>query len=235
MGEGWFEAQVSKYDSALSNMTDTVIAEAQRESAHAEATAKGFDAQIADSNAKAKSAEATAKKFEATIAEAQRDAAESKKEAESERLARVQLQKELEPRRLTGAQLDKLTRLLHAMGQAPIGIATPAFDSEGTDFGNDIFAAFNAAGWKTVGFSNLRHGYGLEIGTQGNPDIPPHLMPMLSQIRDAFAAIGIACKITALSADDHSVSAIGFEKNVLYLLVGQKPQVKIERSTPDKK
>ena len=71
MGEGWFEAQVSKYDSALSNLTDTAIAEAQRKSAEAEATAKGFDKQIAESKAKAASAEAT---------------------TEAERLARVKIE-----------------------------------------------------------------------------------------------------------------------------------------------
>jgi hypothetical protein len=63
MGEGVFEGFVSKYDTALSKMTDTVVAEAQKESANAEATAKGFDAKIAESNAKAKSADATAKGF----------------------------------------------------------------------------------------------------------------------------------------------------------------------------
>ncbi len=238
IGEGVFEGFVSKYDTALSNMTDTIVAEAQKESAHAEATAKGFDAQIAQSNAAAKSAEATAKQFEAQIASALQSAAASKQDAESERLARVKLQKALQPRRLTGVQVDKLTKLLHAMGQAPIGIATPPFDAESTDFGNDIFAAFNAAGWKTTGFGNLRRGYGIEIGTLGNPDIPRELMPALSGIRDAFLAIGVPCKITAFSADDHSVNAIGFEKNVLYLLVGQKPQLTIEApdtSDPTKK
>lgn len=67
---------------------------------------------IANIEAIAADAEATARQFESQIAGAQKDAAESKKEAELERLARVQLQKELEPRRLTGVQKEKLRSLL---------------------------------------------------------------------------------------------------------------------------
>jgi hypothetical protein len=57
MGEGWFEERVSKYDSALSNMTDAIVAEAKKESANAEATAKGFDAQIAQAKERAANSE----------------------------------------------------------------------------------------------------------------------------------------------------------------------------------
>ena len=53
-----FEGFVSKYDTALSKMTDTIVAEAEKESAHAEAIAKGFDAKIAESTARVQAAEA---------------------------------------------------------------------------------------------------------------------------------------------------------------------------------
>jgi hypothetical protein len=89
-GEGVFEGFVSKYDTALSRVTDTVVAEAQKESANAEATAKGFDAQIAESDAKAKSAEAIAKGFEAQIADAKARAAQAELE-----LARIKTPRSL--------------------------------------------------------------------------------------------------------------------------------------------
>jgi hypothetical protein len=145
MGEGWFEAQVSKYDSALSNITDTVVAEAQKESANAEATAKGFDARIAESDAKAKSAEATAKKFESQIAEAQRDAAESKKEAETERLERVKLEALVAPRSLSLDQQRRIAdacRKFHGHG---VLVKSYGTDGEGAALAEQIIAALRAA------------------------------------------------------------------------------------------
>ena len=68
----------------------------------------------------------------------------AKKEAESERLARVQLQKELQPRRLTSAQIEKLTSLLRNQPK-PIFILTMGDDTETADLSNDIGEALNKA------------------------------------------------------------------------------------------
>jgi hypothetical protein len=222
MGEGWFEAQVSKYDSALSNMTDAVVAEAQKESANAEATAKGFDAQIAESDAKAKSAEATAKQFEAQIAGAQKDAAESKKEAESERLARVQLQKELQPRRLTGEQKKKLTALLIDQ-PVPIGMLYIPFCGECSDFANDIGDALNKAGWKTVFIPASTWEHGVEIGTAKESDMTL-LMPVMQKLKNALLVAGAPSRISSFDRKNRG-TATELEKNVLYLAVDNKPDI----------
>jgi len=225
LGEGWFEQQVSKYDSALSNITDTVVAEAQSESRNAEALAKGFDAQIAESNAKAKSAEATAKQFEAQIAGAQKDAAESKKDAESERLARVQLQKELEPRRLTGKQKEQLRALL-ADDPQQIMFGWCLYGSDDCqDFVNDLGEAFNKAGWKTLFGPSTQNKRGIYLGfAKGSEQrLVDHWVPKL---RDALAAVGLSSEQKTFDPNERTLSAVGFEKNVLYLIVGPKPAIK---------
>lgn len=223
-GEGVFEAYVSKYDSALSNITDTVVAEAQKESANAEATAKGFDARIAESDAKAKSAEATAKQFEAQIAGAQPDAAESKKEAESERLERVKLQKQLEPRRLTGEQKEKLRSLLSDVPQQIMFGWCMTGSDDCQDFVNDIGDAFNKAGWKTWFAASTEYKRGIRVGfMKGSDDkLVAHWVP---KIRNALAEVGVSSEQTSFDPNDRTLVG-GFQKNVLYLIVGQKPAIK---------
>ncbi len=137
MGEGWFEAQVSKYDSALSNMTDAVVAEAQKESANAEATAKGFDAQIAESDAKAKSAEALAKNFEAQISE-------ERKETESERLARVQIEERLAGWRLPEEAQTKIVAKLKSLPKPPFDLSV---NPNETAFMETLDSVLSKAGW----------------------------------------------------------------------------------------
>jgi hypothetical protein len=139
MGEGWFEAQVSKYDSALSSMTDTVVAEAQKESSIAEATAKGFDARIAESDAKAKSAEATAKQFEAQITDANARAAQAELE-----LAKIKQWRTLTPKQ----QQEIGTALSVYAGQ---NFAFLVFgDPESLSFLGDIKGALKIARWNRV-------------------------------------------------------------------------------------
>ena len=137
MGEGWFEEQVSKYDSALSNMTDAVVAKAEKDSADAEATARGFDAQIADSNAKAKSAEATAKGFEAQISDAKARAAEAELE-----LARLKT-----PRTLSKEQLERISSRVKRFGGTPFDLWISS-DSDSASLLVLIDPMLRAAGWK---------------------------------------------------------------------------------------
>jgi hypothetical protein len=221
-GEGVFEGFVSKYDAALSRVTDTVVAEAQRESANAEATAKGFDAQIAESDAKAKSAEATAKQFEAQIAGAQRDAAESKKEAEAERLARVKLQEELQPRRLTDEQRKKFAALLSDEPPQPLGVGYCGFSIECIDFSNDIGAALKDAKWIPTFIPDTAAKYGIEVGCLKGSE-SPLMEHWIGKIRHALSEIGLRSQKTLFDPSDKTIAG-GFQKNVLYLVIDQKPQ-----------
>jgi hypothetical protein len=230
-GEYVADSFVSKADGYVQTFDEILLTEAQRESAHAEATARGFDAQIAASNAKAKSAEATAKKFEATITEAQRDAAESKKEAESERLARVKLEKELQPRRLSSKQIDGLAdrlKPLSAKGRMNIVITSATLDAESDDFAKDFETAFKAAGWKTARVRwNQTGERGLDVGMLPDPtapeQIPAAFASLVQSVQIAIISEGIRCRIVPLSPDA-PISLEKPEKNVLYLLVGFKPE-----------
>jgi|ERR1022692_762931 hypothetical protein len=153
IGEGITEAMVSTADGNLQTFNDIVLAEAQTESAfaleraaHAEATARGFDAQIAESDAKAKSAEATAKKFESQIAEAQRLAAESAKEAESERLERIKLEAAVAPRRLSLDQQRRIADACRKFRGHLVMLESYSPDGESFSLGEQILASFRAAG-----------------------------------------------------------------------------------------
>ena len=135
MGEGWFESQVSKYDSALSNLTTAAVAEAQKESSQAEAIAKGFDKQIAESNAKAASAEAT---------------------AEAERLARTKIEAAVAWRSLDDKQKQDIGAALASF--SPKAGASIWYDSSSTEaqmFADDIAEALRSGRIQTTNVGGM--------------------------------------------------------------------------------
>jgi len=184
----------------------------------------------------AKSLEVT-KGYESQIAEAQRDAAESKRETETERLARVQLEKQIAGRRLSSEQINALTDRLKPGSGTPISIMSEAFDAEAADFAKDFETAFKAAGWKTtlIPWDQMRQR-GLDTSMLADPSepgkIPALSMPVVKFVHDAITAVGVSCRIFPLSPDDQ-VSLNKPEKNVLYLMVHRKPN--IDTSRPNSK
>lgn len=177
---------------------------------------KTKDERIADLNRQASDAERE-------IALANQHAAEATAKAESERLARVKLEHELAPRRLNAEQIHKLAELLKDEPE-PIAIVSAVVDGESADFANDFDTAFKAAGWETKRFpTRITVERGLEIGTQGKAS--GLIAQVMSRVQRAFTAVGIPCRIAEFRADDHSFSAIGFEKNVLYIVVNHKPEI----------
>jgi hypothetical protein len=224
LGEFWVEFKQYGAEKQFSRISASERDSLKARTAQAEATAKGFDLRISESDAKAKSAEATAKGFEAQIANAQRDAAASKKEAESERLARVELQRELEPRRLTGKQKEHLRALLSGDPQQIMFGWCMTGSDDCQDFVNDIGDAFNKAGWKTFFAASTRNRRGIHVGFAKGSDerLAAH---WVSIIRNALYEIGLASEQTWFDPADKTLVG-GFEKNVLYLIVGQKSAVK---------
>jgi hypothetical protein len=184
-------------------------------------------------NAKAAEAGATAKNFEAQITAAQRDAAGSKKEAESERLARVQLQKELEPRRLRGTQKEKLRALLSDDPQQIMFGWCITGSDDCQDFVNDIGDAFNKAGWKTTFGASTQNKRGIWVGfMKGSDELSAaHWVP---KIRNALGNVGLSGEQTWFDPTDRTLVG-GFQKNVLYLIVGQKPAIKTLAATVNDK
>lgn len=196
-------------------------------SRHLETIANGEIAvltkQAADANDRAAEAEALAKGFEAQIATAGTDAAQAKQKAESERLARTQLENKMKPRHLTAEQQAKLASLL-ADTPCPISIYNSNLDGESGDYADDFTAAFKAAKWQTWGpnRSRLTTEHGVEIGTLGAGG--PAARLMLAKIQKAFAAVGVTARITEFRADDHQLAG-RFENNVLYLIINHKEDV----------
>jgi hypothetical protein len=227
-GEGVYEGLVSKYDGALSTLNDTLITETQKETALALAQAVHADM--------------TASGFNLLIAEARRDAAESKKKTETERLERVKLEAQLAPRRLSSKQMDELAtklKTLSAQGQVNIAISSAALDAESADFAKDFETAFKAGGWKPtiVGWDQMGER-GLDVGMLSDPFNPKHIpaafTPLVQYIHDAIIGIGIQCRILPLSPDD-PISLSKPEKGVLYLLVHRKPEVVLPDKSETKK
>jgi hypothetical protein len=224
LGEFWIEFKQYGVESEFSRASAAERDGLNARTAEAEKIAKGYDVKISESDAKAKSAEATAKGFEAQIADAQKAAAQSKAEAESERLARVELQKQLEPRRLTGAQKEKLRSLLSA---DPQGI-TFGWCANGSDdcpdFVNDIGDAFNKAGWKTLFAADMEFKRGIRVGftTGSDEKLVEHWVP---KIRQAFSEVGLSSEQVWFDVNDKTLVG-GFQKNALYVIVGPKPAVK---------
>lgn len=85
--------------------------------------------------------------LDVAVAQANERAALANEKAESERLARLRLEAQLAPRRLTGLQTDLLTTALSAMKERiPKLVVTRLGDREAHDFANDILACADKAG-----------------------------------------------------------------------------------------
>src|SRR5258708_3531474 len=213
IGEGVFEGFVSKYDTALSSVTDTIVAEAQKESAHAEATAKGFEAQIAESNAKAKSAEATAKGFEAQIAEAHR-------EAEADRLARIKIEEKMAWRTVPPEKQQAIVSQLKKFSGQPFTIRTFQDDDEAVNLTRIVLKLLLAAGWNrkesphVMAFVHL-DGISVEVAPSRAADFEPAAKALASALNNA----GIDAVEKINPGEDNASNA-----SMIHVRVGKKPQ-----------
>jgi hypothetical protein len=200
---------VSDADNSIRTFTSIQVTEARKEAALAmERSAGAYE---------------RAEGFRFQIAQANQRAAEANRTAESERLARVQLQKELQPRRLTNAQKEKLTSLLRDKPN-PIFILTMGDDTETADLANDIGDALNKAGWKTFFTARFSFEHGIEVGTSRESDMSA-LMPAIKEVEDALSAVGLSSRTTLFDPKDTHLAG-RFEKNVLCLVIDHKPVIK---------
>jgi hypothetical protein len=143
--------------------------------------------------------------------------AEAIEKAESERLARIKLEKELGPRRLTGEQKFELAKLLGGV-KAGVAIVSPMADGEASDFADDLDSAIKAASWETVRIKNLiTEKFGLSVVTTEGTKLPSAKL-----LSDALTAVGILHNVTAVKNGDASISP-AFQAGYLYLVVEHKP------------
>jgi hypothetical protein len=100
------------------------------------------------------------------------------------------------------------------------------------DFVNDIGGAFNKAGWKTTFGASTQNKRGIRVGFAKGSDerLVGHWVP---KIRNALRDAGLASEQEWFDPDDHTLVG-GFQKNTLYLIVGQKPAIKTSDSATDK-
>jgi hypothetical protein len=129
----------------------------------------------------------------------------------------------MQPRRLTGAQKEKLTNLLQNEPKA-IFILTMGYDDETADLANDIGEALNKAGWKTFFSARFSFEHGIEVGTSRESDMAV-LMPAIEELKSALSAVGLSSRTTMFDPNDQHLAG-RFEKNVLCLVIDHKPVIK---------
>jgi hypothetical protein len=169
----------------------------------------------------------------ARISEATAKAAEANEKAETEKLARLRLEKEVSPRRLTGEQRAKLTKLLEQYPD-PVGIIVVSsfLDSESSDFADDFNTAITDAKWKTLRLKDrLTQKTGVSLGVlEGTPMLDPWGRPIISlkqRVGGALKAIGVSYHDVTFGKDDIKSIGAEFKMGPIYLVVERKPPIKI--------
>jgi len=153
------------------------------------------------------------------ISEASLEAASATEKAEKERLARLELEKQVAPRRLTGTQKTTMADLLKG-NSAAIVVVSAIVDAESSDLADDFDTAFKESHWQTLRIKNrITEDRGVSLGTVGGINTI-----FVKRVSDALTAIGVPHEDVSFSADDHSISP-WFQPGVLYLVVNHKPEV----------
>jgi hypothetical protein len=128
-GEGIFEGYVSAADGLLQTFNNTLLSDTSDRASNAEITAKAFESQIADANARAAVAAQT---------------------AEAEKLARVKLEKQIQPRTINQSDRERLGEELRKFASALKGrkvkMASQIGDAEGMLFSLEILDILTRAG-----------------------------------------------------------------------------------------
>ena len=148
-------------------------------------------------------------------------AASLEKQAEELKKANLELEAQIQPRRVSGANLQKMMDELSKVRPQPVAVVSRILDAEGQDFGDDLENALKGAKWQTVRFSNwLCTDKGVFIATVEGTPMPPEIE---SAIAAALDAAKIEHKTITISGEDINRMSPHFQSNVLYLLVGVKP------------
>jgi hypothetical protein len=134
-GEYIAEAMVSNADGNLQTFNDIMLTGARRETALAFERAADAERNAGEANSRASANE--------------KEAAQLRKEAEGERLARVRLQEDIAPRRLVSADREKLAAKLTGSNKVFADIEYGAGDTEAYAFGVDLGKALQLVHWRS--------------------------------------------------------------------------------------
>jgi len=167
--------------------------------------------------------EATEKaEYEIKLAELKVRADDANKAAEDERLARLSLEESLAPRRLSADQKNIISASLSSAVPLPIAVVCRLLDFEGKDFAEDLASALEKLKWPISRYGTwTQSDKGLFIAMVEPTAL--HLA-LIATLSSALTAAGIEHKIIPISARNLGTMMPHFEPNVLYLLVGAKPE-----------
>jgi len=149
-------------------------------------------------------------------------AAALEKEAQELKAANLALKAKIQPRRLSGEESKKLSAAISGLHSLAIGVVSRIFDPEGADFADDLANAFNKGNWQAVRLRNwTMSDRGVALATLEGTVIPSDLATALT---DALATAGVQATIITIPKDKQNTLDPHFQDNVLYLLVGAKPE-----------
>jgi anti-sigma28 factor (negative regulator of flagellin synthesis) len=161
------------------------LAQANARAESANALAKNYEAQIADSNARTKAAEAL-------VASANKMAEEARSMAESERLERIRLERQIAPRRLSVDQQRRIADSLRQFVGHRVLVTSYALDVESAILGQQIISVLRSVlGNQSVldNRASVSVAGGFDLGLHIR-SAEPSERDFVAALDDAFRAIG---------------------------------------------
>jgi hypothetical protein len=192
-GEGFTEALVSDADGKLQTLSEILLRDGIQRASAAYAEAAG--------------ANERSRKLEGENLQLQADL--------------LKLRKESEPRRLTGAQRERLQHRLERL-PTPIAIISRMLDTESSDFADDFALALTAAHWQNLRVrTRASSEYGISVGTVNGEE---NATPPVRLLDQALTEIGLEHRVASFRTGDASIPG-GFQPHVLYLIIEQHPPI----------
>ena len=154
------------------------------------------------------------------VASANEKAAEANKVAEGERLARVKLEARLAPRSLKGESQNSVVRAIEQFSPQSFDILWYPDDPESHNLANDIYVAFQRAGWVLDRPSDSFLGFGVVLGVviEFAPSKKDALAPACNALVSALQKEGIDAISQARTDDDREK-----QPTTLKIKIGKKP------------
>jgi len=157
---------------------------------------------------------------------ARQAAGEAIERANKADLARVELEKQVAPRRLTGNQRTSLVKLLSDDPGAIVVVST-MMDGESSDFADDLDAVFREAKWQTSRVKNFgQNWHGVSVGTFKGTQLGD-----TKRVHAALVEIGVPNEEKTFDIEDEKRMSPWFESGFLYLVIAHKLSVSFDGSS----
>ena len=207
------ETQLRQFDKDLTDAKNDLVkqqeraAKAEQDAAYAKTTAAQTSERATILEKDAAEANATQKRVEIDLARQQ------EKTATAER-ALLQLQRRMEPRRISADQRARLVEILSNGPKGKVSINCVLGDAEGQAFADDIDSVLKASGWDNSGVNQGVYSGGNPVGfgivVRSAIDAPPYAVTL----QRAFFSIGIPMA---------GAEKLDVPEGAVEILVGNKP------------